>query len=189
MRAISVRMKFVVPLTIPWTRSTCAPASDSCEHADDRHDAGDRGLEAQLHAVSRGRRPQLLAVLGEQLLVGGHDVTAGAQRAHHVVARRVEPAHQLDDQVRCPRGSPRSRLAAREHARRARPGGRWPRRSRRRAPRAARERAPDRAVAEQADAEGSDVTRKSGRRSVSRRTTTRASPSWQKITGGRGTPL
>ena len=53
MRAISVRMKFVVPLTIPWTRSTWAPASDSCEHADDRHDAGDRGLEAQLRARSR----------------------------------------------------------------------------------------------------------------------------------------
>ena len=30
MRAISVRMKFVVPLTMPWTRSTCAAASDSC---------------------------------------------------------------------------------------------------------------------------------------------------------------
>ncbi len=29
-RAISVRMKFVVPLTIPCTRSISAPASDSC---------------------------------------------------------------------------------------------------------------------------------------------------------------
>jgi hypothetical protein len=29
-RAISLRMKFVVPLTIPWMRSMCAAASDSC---------------------------------------------------------------------------------------------------------------------------------------------------------------
>ena len=40
------------------------------EHADDRHDAGDRGLEAQLHAVLARGLEQLLAVLGEQLLVG-----------------------------------------------------------------------------------------------------------------------
>ena len=44
------------------------------EHPDDGHDAGDRGLEAQLHAVLAGGLEQLLAVLGEQLLVGGHDV-------------------------------------------------------------------------------------------------------------------
>ena len=49
-RAISLRMKLVVPLTIPWTRSMRAPASDSCEHPDHRHDARDRALEAQLHA-------------------------------------------------------------------------------------------------------------------------------------------
>ena len=109
MRAISVRMKFVVPLTIPWMRSTCAPASDSCSTRIDRHDAGDRGLEAQLHAVLARARPQLLAVLGEQLLVGGDDVLAGAHRAQHVVARRLEPADQLDDQVASRRGSRRSR--------------------------------------------------------------------------------
>ena len=89
----------VVPLTIPCTRSTSAAASDSPQHADDRHDAGDRRLEAQLHAVLARARPQLLAVLAEQLLVGGHDVLAGAHRAQHVVARGLDAADHLDDQV------------------------------------------------------------------------------------------
>jgi hypothetical protein len=39
-------------------------------------------------------------VLGEQLLVGGDDVLAGAHRAQHVVARGLDPADQLDDQIR-----------------------------------------------------------------------------------------
>ena len=60
---------------------------------------GDRGLEAQLHAVLARRRPQLLAVLAEQLLVRGHDVLAGAHRAQDVVARRLEAADELDDEV------------------------------------------------------------------------------------------
>jgi hypothetical protein len=70
------------------------------QHADDRHDAGDRGLEAQLDAVLAGAREQLLAVLAEQLLVGGDDVAAGGHRAQHVVAGRLEAADHLDDQVR-----------------------------------------------------------------------------------------
>ena len=70
------------------------------QHADDRHDARHRGLEAQLDAVLARRRPQLLAVLGEQLLVGGDDVLAGRHGAQDVVARRIEAAHDLDDEVR-----------------------------------------------------------------------------------------
>ena len=69
------------------------------QDADDRDDAADRGLEAQLHAVLARDRPQLLAVLGQQLLVGGDDVLAGGHRPHHVLARRLQAAHQLDDQV------------------------------------------------------------------------------------------
>ena len=70
------------------------------QHPDDRHDARHGALEAQLHPVLARRRPQLLAVLGEQLLVGRHDVLARPHRPQHVVARRLEAAHQLDDQVR-----------------------------------------------------------------------------------------
>ena len=82
------------------------------QHADDGHHAGHRGLEAQLHAVLARRGPQLLAVLGEQLLVGGDDVLAGRHRAQDVVARRVQAAHELDDEVASRRGSPRSRRAS-----------------------------------------------------------------------------
>ena len=64
------------------------------------HDAGHRALEAQLHALLARRLPQLLAVMGEQLLVGGDDVPAGAHRGQQVLARRLEAADQLDDQVR-----------------------------------------------------------------------------------------
>ena len=90
----------VVPLTIPCTRSMRAAGQRLLEHADDRHDARHRALEAQLHAVLARRRPQLLAVVGEQLLVGRDDVLARPHRPQHVLARRLEPAHQLDDQVR-----------------------------------------------------------------------------------------
>ena len=91
------------------------------QHADHRHDAGDRGLEAQLHAVLARARPQLLAVLGEQLLVGGDDVLAGPHRAQHVVARRLDAADQLDDQVGA--GEDLVEVAARagEHAAELRP--------------------------------------------------------------------
>ncbi len=78
------------------------------EHAHDRNDAGDGGLEAQLHAVLGGGREQLLAVLGEQLLVGGDDVAPGAHRLQYVVARRLDAPQQARPQARNPPGSPRS---------------------------------------------------------------------------------
>ncbi len=115
-RAISPRMKLVVPLTIPWIRSTCARRERLLQHADDRHDAGDGGLEAQLHLLLAGDRPQLLAVLGEQLLVGGDDVLAGAHRADHVVARRLDPADQLGDQVGAGEDLLEVASGARQHA-------------------------------------------------------------------------
>ena len=43
---------------------------------DDRHDAGDGRLEAQLHPVLARARPQLLAVAAQQLLVRRDDVPA-----------------------------------------------------------------------------------------------------------------
>ena len=69
------------------------------QHPDHRDDARDGALEAQLHAGLAGGREQLVAVLGEQLLVGGDDVPAGAHRLEHVAARRLDPADQLDDQI------------------------------------------------------------------------------------------
>ena len=65
----------------------------------DRDHPGDRGLEAQLDAGLAGGAEQLLAVLGEQLLVGGDDRAAAAQGLEHVLAGRVGAADQLDDQV------------------------------------------------------------------------------------------
>ena len=94
------------------------------EHADHRHDAGDRGLEAQLHVVLARARPQLLAVLGEQLLVGRDDVLAGAHRPQHVVARGLDAAHHLDDQVRAGEDLLEVAARAREHAADLRPRSR-----------------------------------------------------------------
>ena len=69
-------MKLVVPLTIPKTFVISVAAEALLDHADDRDHAGDRRLEAQLHPGLAGDREELVAVLGEQLLVGGHDVAA-----------------------------------------------------------------------------------------------------------------
>ena len=55
----------MVPLTIPWMRSIVRAGERLVQHADDRHDARDRGLEAQLHAaLARAAVEQLVAVLG-----------------------------------------------------------------------------------------------------------------------------
>ena len=69
------------------------------EHAHDRHGARDGRLEAQPHVVLARRLEQLLAVLGEQLLVGADDVPPGAHRPQQVVARRFDAADHLDEQV------------------------------------------------------------------------------------------
>jgi hypothetical protein len=94
------------------------------EDADDRHDARDRGLEAQLHPVLARGRPQLLAVLAEQLLVRGHDVAAGPHRAQDVVARRLEAADELDDEVTAREDRVEVAAAARQDAADLRPQAR-----------------------------------------------------------------
>ncbi len=70
------------------------------DHPDHRDDAGDGGLEAQLHPGLTGGGEELVAVLGDELLVRGDHVLARPQRPEHIVARRVGAAHQLDDDVR-----------------------------------------------------------------------------------------
>ena len=86
------------------------------QHPDHRHDARDRALEAQLHAGLTGHREQLVAVLGQQLLVGGDDVPAGPHRLQHVAARRLDPADQLDDQVGVVEDLAEVAAGARQHA-------------------------------------------------------------------------
>ena len=86
------------------------------QHADHRHDAGHRALEAQLDLVLARARPQLLPVLGEQLLVGRDDVLARAHRPQHVVARRLDAADQLHDQVRALEDRLEVAAGARQHA-------------------------------------------------------------------------
>ena len=74
-------MKLVVPLTIPKTFSIAVAPRLSWITRIDRDHAGDRGLEAQLDAALARRREQLVAVLGEQLLVGGDDVACPRRSA------------------------------------------------------------------------------------------------------------
>ena len=102
---------------------------------------------------SRATRPQLLAVLAEQLLVGGHDVLAGAHRPQHVVARGLDPADQLDDEVAAGEDLVEVAARARQDAAdlRAQAGDRGDVVGALAEQRL--ERAADRAVAEQADAE------------------------------------
>jgi len=133
-------------------------------------------------------------VLGEQLLVGGDDVAPGAHRAQQVFPRRIDPADQLDDQVR----------GLEDLLERARGRGQHTAQLRSQAGDAldpvgvAREqlleRRADGAAAEQPDPEqpipGAHRTSRLIRSAyVSRRTTIRADPPRQKTTGGRGTPL
>ena len=89
----------MVPLTIPKTFEISVTPKLSWIVRTIGITRGDRGLEAQLHAGLAGDREELVAVLGEQLLVGGHDRAPGAHRVEHEVAGGVGPAHQLDDQV------------------------------------------------------------------------------------------
>ncbi len=71
--SILVRMKLVVPLTMPSTRRTLSPARRLAQRAQQRDRAGDGGLVVEVDAVLLGGRVQRGAVLGEQRLVGGDD--------------------------------------------------------------------------------------------------------------------
>ena len=67
------------------TMWTARPPVNASEVAKSR----DGALEAQLHTELARRREQLVAVLGEQLLVGSDHVAAGPHRLKHVVVGRL----------------------------------------------------------------------------------------------------
>ena len=60
---------------------------------------GHRGLEEQVDACVLGGRRQLGAVVGQQLLVGGHHRLAGAQGGEGQLPGRLDAADDLDHQV------------------------------------------------------------------------------------------
>ena len=67
--------------------------------ADDRDRARHGGLERQVDARGVRGLEQLRAVRGEQRLVRGDDARAGSDRAVDEPARRLDAAHELDDEV------------------------------------------------------------------------------------------
>src|SRR5205814_7955638 len=69
------------------------------ECPDDRHPAGDGGLEADGPAGLAGGVEDGRAVLGQQRLVGGDDVLAGGQGVEHDLPGDAGATDQLDDDV------------------------------------------------------------------------------------------
>ena len=93
-------MKLVVPLTIPSTFSIRVAARLSwITRITGTTPATAASKRSWTPAVAGGGE-QLVAVLGDELLVRGDHVLARLQRAEHVVARRVGAADQLDDDLR-----------------------------------------------------------------------------------------
>ena len=82
------------------------------EHAHDRHGARHGRLEAQPHVVLARRLEQLLAVLGEQLLVRADHVPAGAHRRAAGTRAPVRCRRSPRRAGRSRRGSARSRRAS-----------------------------------------------------------------------------
>jgi hypothetical protein len=160
------------------------------DHADHRNRARDGRLEPKLGTALPRGGDQLLAVLGEQLLVGGHHMATIPQGAGNVVERRVDAADQLDDDLAGRQDLVEVTVLGAQHPGhdRAPPGDLLDH------GRSLLEEVAE-GTAHGAPAQDADVNviahwslaRRSSQ--VSRRTTTLASPSRQKITGGLGTPL
>ena len=69
------------------------------QRLDDRNTTGDRGLERNHHALGAGSSEDLVAVHGNQRLVGGDHVLAIFDRLeHHILGQRVT-ADQFDNDV------------------------------------------------------------------------------------------
>ncbi len=92
-------MKFVVPFTIPMTRRSRSPVSDSFSGRISGMPAADRRLEVQVQALGVRRVEQLPPARGEQLLVRGHDRLVAVERGQDQRPGGFEPADQLADDV------------------------------------------------------------------------------------------
>jgi hypothetical protein len=86
-----VRMKLQVPFRIPETRDIESPVSPSR--------SADGSLEPQVDAACAGERQELGPVVGDELLVRGHDRLARRERPPDPRAGRLETAHELHDDV------------------------------------------------------------------------------------------
>ena len=162
------------------------------QHPDHRHDAGDSRLEAERQAALTRQCPELVAVTREQLFVRGDNVAPGLQRAADVVERLIDAADQLDDQIGALEDLLEVAARTRQHTTDLRLAPGQLRDALATLGEQLLEGAADGAVAEQADPQRAHTgyaSRAWRSSSVSRRTTTRASPSLAKTTGGRGTPL
>jgi hypothetical protein len=96
---ISERMKLVVPLMIPAIHSMRLAVRPFAQRLDDRDAAGDSGFESDHDALFLGSSKDLVAVLGEQGLVGGDHVLAVVDRLQHEDPGDVTAADQFDDDV------------------------------------------------------------------------------------------
>ena len=211
-----VRMKLVVPLTMPVTRRIFSPASDSRSgRMSGMPPATDASKSRSTPGALRGLE-QLGADVREQLLVGGDDRLARASAVEDERAGRLDAADHLDDDVDGRIGDDRGRVGG-EHALRQRDrtvlrdvAHRDPLDPQRRHRRASRSSSPFSAISPTSapptlpkprmptpmlllvprpahGAHSSSRARRSS--SVSRRTTTRAAPSRTNTTAGRVTRL
>ena len=69
------------------------------QRTDDGDAAGDAGAVFQVHALLASLGAEGVALLGDQFLVGGDDVLAAPQGAPDIVARGIDAAHQLGDDL------------------------------------------------------------------------------------------
>ena len=88
-----------MPLTIPMTRLMRSPASDSRSGRISGMPAATAASNSRSTPAALGGREQLGADVGEQLLVGGDDGLAVGERGEHELARGLDAADDLDDDV------------------------------------------------------------------------------------------
>ena len=142
MRSMAVRMKLVVPFTMPCTRSMWAAASVSEITRMAGTTPATAASKRSWTPASPAALEQLLAVAGHELLVGGHEVLAGAGWRSARTSAPGPCPRSARRSGRCGRGCRRSRRGCGSARPTARGGGRPRPRSPRPAWRAAPRRPP-----------------------------------------------